>query len=153
MSFCEDVTDHCTIAGSPGQSCHGILVSIGRTLTTLRCADVHLARFIEGVQNTGLDVHDISLASGSANVLGYEVSPANPICSGTDKRTARIRSVARTVSSRRRIGGRTMELGISALVTSLSWRSAIVMLEMEPCRGNDVHRIEGKYIHQENGQF
>ena len=24
---------------------------------------------------------------------------------------------------------------------------------MELCRGNNVHRIEGKYIHQENGQF
>ena len=30
-----------------------------------------------------LDVHDVSLASGSADVLGYEVSPASAYCSGT----------------------------------------------------------------------
>ena len=55
--------------------------SVGRTLTILgvlaRCADctnVHLARLIAGVQRARLDVHDISLASGSADVLDYEVS-------------------------------------------------------------------------------
>ena len=45
-----------------------------------------------------------------ADVVGYEVSPANSYCSGTGKRSARSRSVARTVSSRRRIRGRAMEL-------------------------------------------
>ena len=34
-------------------------------------------RGVAGVQKTGLDVHHISLANGSADVLGYEVSPAN----------------------------------------------------------------------------
>ena len=41
------------------------------------CTDVRLARGVAGVQKTGLDVHHISLANGSADVLGYEVSPAN----------------------------------------------------------------------------
>ena len=47
---------------------------------------------------------------GSADVLGYEVSPANASCSGSSKRIARNRSVARTVSPRRRTGGQAMEL-------------------------------------------
>ena len=47
--------------------------------------------------------------SGRADVLGFEVSPANAYCSGPGKRISRIRSVARTVSSRRRISGRAME--------------------------------------------
>ena len=58
------------------------------------CTNVHLARLIAGVKKAGLDFHDISLASGSADVLGYEVYPANAYCSGADKRLARIRSVA-----------------------------------------------------------
>ena len=74
------------------------------------CTDVHLARLIAGVQKTCLDVHDISLASGSADVLGYEVSPTNAYRCGTGKRISRIRSLARTVSSRRRVIGRPMEL-------------------------------------------
>ena len=68
------------------------------------CTNIHLARLIAGVQKASLDVHDTSPASGSADVSGYEVSPANAYCSGTGKRKARVRSVARTVSSRRRIG-------------------------------------------------
>ena len=58
------------------------------------CTDVHLARLIASVKRASLDVHDISLASGSADVLGCEVSPANSHCSGTGKQTARIRSFA-----------------------------------------------------------
>ena len=84
------------------------------------CTNVHLARLIASIQKTGLDVHDISRADGSADVLGYEVSPANAYCSGTGKRTARIRSVARTVSSRR-----AME---PSMVTCPSWHSAILVL-------------------------
>ena len=57
-----------------------------------------------------VDVHDGSLANGSADVLGYEVSPASACCSGTGQRISRTRSVARTVSSRRRISGRVVEL-------------------------------------------
>ena len=72
------------------------------------CTDVHFARLIACVQKACLDAHEMSLASGSGDVLGCEVSPANG--RGTGKRISRIRSVARTVSSRRRIGGRTMEL-------------------------------------------
>ena len=72
--------------------------------------DVHLARLIAGVKRASLDVHDLSLASGSSDVLGYEVSPANAYRSGTGKRISRIRSVVRTVSSRRCISGPAMEL-------------------------------------------
>ena len=35
------------------------------------CTDVHLARLVAGVQKAGLDVHDICLASGSADVLVF----------------------------------------------------------------------------------
>ena len=38
------------------------------------------------------------------------MSPANEYCSGAGKRISRIRSAARTVSSRRRLSGRAMEL-------------------------------------------
>ena len=92
------------------------LASVGRMLTVLgvlargtACSNVHLARLVASVQKAGLDVHDISLASGSADVLGCEVSPANTYGSGTGNRISRTRSVARTVSSRRRISGRAME--------------------------------------------
>ena len=87
------------------------------------CTNVHLARLIAGVLMAGLDVDDKSLARGGAGVLGYELSPARAYCSGTSKRISRIRPVARTVSSRRRIAARQRS---SSMVTSLSWRSAIV---------------------------
>ena len=89
------------------------------------CTNVHLARFIAGVQKVGFEVHDRSLASGSADNLGYEASLANASCSGTGKRISRIRSVARTVSSRRRTSGRETEL-VSGHESF--WRSAIVEL-------------------------
>ena len=88
---------------------HGLTI-LGFLAHGADCAYVHLARLIAGVQRAGLDVHDISLASGSPDVFDFEVSPANACCSGTRKRIARIRSVAQTVSSRRCIGGRAMEL-------------------------------------------
>ena len=84
--------------------------SVGVLARGANCTNVHLARLIAGVQKAGLDVHDISRASGSAAVLGYEVSPAHASCSGMSKRISRIRTVARRVSSRRRIGWRAMEL-------------------------------------------
>ena len=90
------------------------------------CADVHLARLNAGVQKVGLDVHDISFASGNA----VEVSPANVYCSGTNKRISRTRSVSRTVSSRRRISGRAMELvsGHESFL-ALSKRGALSILD------------------------
>ena len=91
------------------------------------CTNVLLARLIAGVQKASLDVHDISPANGSADVFGYEVSPANSYCSGTGKRMARTRLVERMVSWRRRIIGRTMEL---VNVHNLFWRSAIVELSV-----------------------
>ena len=57
------------------------------------CTNVHFARLMAGVKGAGLNIHDISQASGSANVLGYELLPASAFCSGTAKRVARIRAV------------------------------------------------------------
>ena len=76
----------------------------------VNCTNVHLARPIAGVQKVGLDVHDISRASGSADVLGYESVSSRRVLQWSGKRISRIRSVARTVSSRRRINGRAMGL-------------------------------------------
>ena len=99
------------------------------------CTNVHLARLIPGVKKAGLDLHDISHASGSAHVLRYEVPPASSYCGGTGKRIARIRSVAWTVSSRRRISGRW----ISSTVKSLSWRSAAVVLSHPLTPASSLH--------------
>ena len=60
-----------------------------------------------------------------ADVLGCEVSPSSAHCSGTSKRISRVRSVARAVSSRRRISKGQRSL---SSVTSLSLHSAIVEL-------------------------
>ena len=74
------------------------LASVGRMLTIglefwlrgANCTNVHLARLI-AVQKAGLRcARHIVLASGSADVLGYEVSPANAYCSGTGKRISRV---------------------------------------------------------------
>ena len=88
------------------------------------------ARLISGVQKASLDVHDISLASGRADVLGCEVSPASACCCGTGKRISRICSGARTVSSRRRFSGRAMELvnGHESFL-ALSNRGALSILD------------------------
>ena len=92
--------------------------------------DVHLARLVASVKKTGLDVHDIPFASGYTDVLGYEVSPAKSYCSGTSERIARSRSVARTVTSRQRNGGRAMELvnGHESFL-ALSNRGALSILD------------------------
>ena len=59
-----------------------------------------------------------------------EVSPAKSYCSGKRKRIARIRSVARTISSRRRINGRAIELvnGHESFL-ALSSRGALSILD------------------------
>ena len=102
----------------------------GLWLAVQTALKVHFARSSAGVQKACLDVHDISLASGSAYVLGYEVSPANACCSEMCTRISRIRSVARTVSSRRRISGRAMELvnGHESFL-ALSNRGALLILD------------------------
>ena len=134
MFFCQDVTDHCTVTRSADfplsfgrdtaarlQTWHGsVLTTLGFWLVALSALTFILHVLLQ-VQKAALDVHNISLASGSEDVLGYEVSPSNAYRSGTGKRISRIRSVARMISSRRRNGGR-------AMVTSLSWRTAIVEL-------------------------
>ena len=90
------------------------------------CTNVHLSRLIAGVKRAGLGVHDISLAMGSADVLGNEVSRVNVSCTGTAKRIARIRSVV----SSRRIGGRAMELvNDHESFLSLSSRGALSILD------------------------
>ena len=72
----------------------------------------------------GLDFQHISLANGDADVLGYEVLQWN------GKRIARIRLVARTVSSRCRVSGRAMELvnGHESFL-ALSDRGALSILD------------------------
>ena len=152
MFFCRDVSDFCTLARSadsplfsfvvttPHHRCSVAnmawdpLASVGRVLTILKilarganCTDVHLARLIAGVQKAGLDVDDISLASGSADFIGYEVSPANTYCSGTGKRMSPICSVARTVSSRRRMSEGLVN-GRESFLT-LSNRGALSILD------------------------
>ena len=120
---------HCSVANMTWDP----LASVRRMLTILEfwlVAQTALT-FILHVslkvyRKAGLDVRDTSLASGSADVLGYEVSLANAYCSGTGKRISRIRPVARMVSSCRRIGGRAMELVNGH--ESLFWRSAIMGL-------------------------
>ena len=54
--------------------------------------------------------------SGSADVLGYEVSPANSLCGGTGKRTSRI--ISRTDG--------VFAPPYQRTVTNLFWRSATV---------------------------
>ena len=101
MFFCQDVTDHCTLAGS---------ADFAVLARGANCTNVQLARLIAGAQKVGLDVHGAAHATGSADVFGFVVFPANAHSSGTGKRISRIRSIARTVSSRRRISGRAMQL-------------------------------------------
>ena len=36
----------------------------------VNCTNVRIARLIAGVKRVGLDVHDMSLASGTSDVLG-----------------------------------------------------------------------------------
>ena len=149
--FCQDVTDQRALAGGAVLlfficrdhttppllgSRHGMgslgfrwsyadnfwVVARGANLT-----NVHLARLIAGVEKARHDVHEVSLAGGCADVLGYVVSPANSHCSNE---IARTRSVARTVSSRRRICGRAMEFvnGHESFL-ALSNRGALPILD------------------------
>ena len=60
-----------------------MLTLLGFWLAATNCTNVHLARLVAGVKEAGLDVHDTSLAGGGADVLSYELSPANACCSGT----------------------------------------------------------------------
>ena len=106
--LCQDVTDHCTLAGSAdsplcicrdhaapplldtkrAMGSFGFQWSYADNFWVLargaNCTDVHLARLVAGLRKAGLDVHDMSLASGCADVFGYEVSSANAYCSAND---------------------------------------------------------------------
>ena len=113
----------------------------------MQTALTFISNVFAGVQEAGLDVHNIPFASRTADVLGYEVSPANSYFSGTGKRKSRIRSVARTVSSRRRISRRAMELAsghesflalsncgaLSILDASFKFARAFFLVSGEPC--------------------
>ena len=82
------------------------------------CTNVHLARLIAGVKKAGLDVHDVAHATGSPDVLGYQVSEWDNgyhVCVQSHGRS--LRAVVSAV-------GRWS----SSMVTSLLWRSAIVVL-------------------------
>ena len=138
MFFCQHVTDRCTLAGSEHSplfvcrdhsvppllgSKHGMgsvgfrssyAGNFGVLARGANCTKVHLARLIAGVQKAGRDVHDMFLASGSADVLGHEVSLASA-CSGARKRISHIRSVGRSLLVDASSGGRW----ISSMVTRL----------------------------------
>ena len=109
------------------------------------CTSVHHARLIAGVQRAGLDVHDAAYASGGAEVLGYEVSVANSHCGGPGKWVSRMRSVARTVSSRRRLTGCAMELvnGHESFL-ALSNRGALSILEASFKFAQASHLVSGE---------
>ena len=79
-------------------------------MTRANCTNVHLARFSPGVRRAGLNVHDISIVSRSADVLDCEVLLAESYSIAMGKRTARMRLESRTVSSHRRTSGWSMEL-------------------------------------------
>ena len=135
MFFCQDGTDQCTLTGSadfplspfvvttPLHRCSVAnmawdpLASVGRMLTffgvwlaALTALTFILRVSFAGVQKARLDVHDISLPVEGADVLGCDLFPDKAYCSGTGKRISRIRSVARTLSSRRRVSGRATEV-------------------------------------------
>ena len=101
MFFCQDITDHCTLAEKCGfsslrllpplrtttarqQTRHGIrwwyADNFGVLARGANCANVHLARLIAVVQKTGPDVHDTSRANGSVMKC---LQPTH--CSGTER--------------------------------------------------------------------
>ena len=81
-------------------STHGC-ETLGLLARSAHCTNVYLVSLIAGVQEAGLNVHDIFLVSGSADVLGYEMSSSSACCSGISKQISRIRAVADTVSASR----------------------------------------------------
>ena len=123
---------HCSVANMAWDR----LVSVGRVLTILgfwlavktALTFISHASF-DSVKKAGLGVHDISLASGCADVLGYDVSPANSYCSGranvkhefVHSRGRSLRAVA--LAARR---------WSSSMATSLSWCSAIAWCSLHP---------------------
>ena len=94
------------------------------------CTNVHLARLMVGVQKAGLDVDDVSLASGSADALGFEVSPEKFILQW-NMQTECTFSLSRSLPVVAFVVGQWS----SSMVTSPSWRSAIVVLSQSLTRG------------------
>ena len=134
MFFCQDVTDHCTLAessdshifvcrdhsappllgGKRGMGSLGFRWSYADNLVVLdRGANstyVHLARLIAGYRKL---VSVFTMWHTPAEVPMFSVMKCrrpSHIVVERGKRLSRMRSVARTVSSRRRISGRAMEL-------------------------------------------
>ena len=126
--FCQDVTDHCTLAGSAdsplfvcrdnsgskhGMESAGFRWYYADNFPVLargeNCSNVHLASFIAGVQKASLDVHDVFLASGFADLL--VMNCPRPTRTALERANCyHVFVHSGTVSSRRHIDGRAMEL-------------------------------------------
>ena len=106
MFICQDVTDHCTLAGNADRTrclvarmARDLSASVGRMLTFLGFLSrrklhqlISHVCLIAGVRKARHYVHLISLARDGRDVLGHE------LCSGTGNFLASVRTVARTVS-------------------------------------------------------
>ena len=148
MFFCQDVTDHCTLARSAdsplcvcrdhstppllgskhGMGSLGFRWSYADTCGVLAraedCTNVHLARVFAGAQKAGLDFHDISRAKESADVLGYEVSSAKAFAV---EQANGYRVFAKSLEQSLLVAASVVGQWSSSMVTRLFWRSAIVV--------------------------
>ena len=94
----------------------------------LVCTGVHLARLIAGVQKASLDVHDISVANGSADVLVCEVSPSQRVLQWNgqaDITYSPSRADGLIARSRQRAGGGVRQWSRVFLGAQQSWCSLI----------------------------
>ena len=100
--------------------------------------NVHLSRLVAGVQKAGLDIHDVSLASGSAYVLGFEVSPSSAHCSGTGK-TEITNSLSRPdglfTPSHERAGNGARQWSRISLGAQQSWALSQSLMQASSSRG------------------
>ena len=79
------------------------------------------------------------VASGSADVLGYEMSPADAYCSGAGGKTDITYSLGGTDGLVARVAS-TVERWSSSMVTILFWRSAIVGLSQSLMQASRLRR-------------
>ena len=116
--------------------------------------NVHLSRLVAGVQKAGFDIPDISLASGSAEMFSA-MRCLRPARIGLEraKRRSRIRSVARTVSSRHRMSVRAMELvsGHESLLALSSRGLSLNPLCKLQARAGDLLGIRGTTVNRAQG--
>ena len=129
FSFVVNILDHCWSAAKHRLESDGFRWSHADSSGVLargtNCTNVRLASLTASVQRAGLDVHDVVPASGSADVLGYEVSSANSYCGGAGKLV-----VTYSLSRRNGLFAPSSAVGrwSSSVVTNLSWCSATVEL-------------------------